>query len=289
MSVSIGDYGYRQSPSFARYMAELAKSVSLTREQEASLAKRIREGDENAIEELIRANLKFVVLVAKRYRNHGLPMEDLVAEGNVGLIKAARRFDETKGYRFITYAVWWIRQAVLLALATHSRMLSLPRSEVVKLRKLLDACGGLAQDLGREPELSEVVEELGLGYDSVYELLRLSEPPCSLDRLGEQNGKTLLEVLEDPSQEPPDHHAMEDSLRGVVRRMLSTLAAREAEILTLYFGLDGEPAWTLNQIGVRFGVSRERIRQIRNEALKKIRCRSRNQLCPIGEEEERLL
>jgi len=254
-------------------MAELAESDPLTRDQEASLARGIRRGDENAIEELIRANLKFVVLVAQRYRNHGLPMEDLVAEGNVGLIKAARRFDETKGYRFITYAVWWIRQAILVALATHSRIFSLPRHEVVKLRKLLDACRGLAQDLGREPELSEVVGELGLDYDSVYELLRLSEPPCSLDRplLGEQNGKTLLEVLEDPTQESPDHHAMEDSLREVVRRMLSTLTEREAEILTLYFGLDGERALTLEQIGARFGVSRERIRQIRNEAFKKIR------------------
>ena len=283
MSVSAECHAYQRSPSLAQYMVELADSDPLTRDQEASLAGRIREGDESAIEELIRANLKFVVTVARQYQNKGLPLEDLIAEGNVGLIEAARRFDETKGFKFISYAVWWIRQAILSALATHSRIFSLPPYEVVKLRKVFGACRELAQDLGREPQASEIAEEVGLDYDSVYGLLSLSRRHFSLDRpLEDRNGQTLLDILEDPVQEPPDHHAIEESRRGAIRRMLSILTEREAEILTLYFGFDGEHALTLEQIAARFGLSRERIRQIRNEAIKKIRRRSRNQLFPAG-------
>ena len=267
----------REDDSLDQYLQEIGEVALLTADQEVALAKRIKKGDQDALERLTKANLRFVVSVAKQYQNQGLSMGDLINEGNLGLIKAAKRFDETKGFKFISYAVWWIRQAILQALAEQSRIVRLPLNRVGALHKIGKASSGLEQVYGREPSPSEIADELDMSDFEVRDTLKISSRHLSLDapfKEGEDN--SLLDVLEDSMQPPPDDPLLDDSLRREIEKALATLTPREAEVITLYFGINREQPLTLEEIGERFGLTRERVRQIKEKALRRLRHASRS-------------
>jgi len=267
----------REDESLDQYLQEIGEVALLTADQEVVLAKRIKKGDQGALEELTTANLRFVVSVAKQYQNQGLSMGDLINEGNLGLIKAAKRFDETKGFKFISYAVWWIRQAILQALAEQSRIVRLPLNRVGALHKIGKASSGLEQEYGREPSPGEIADELGMNDFEVRDTLKISSRHLSLDapfKDGEDNN--LLDVLEDGMQPPPDDPLLDDALRREIEKALATLTPREAEVITLYFGINREQPLTLEEIGERFGLTRERVRQIKEKALRRLRHTSRS-------------
>ena len=267
----------REDDSLDQYLQEIGEVALLTADQEVALAKRIKKGDQDALERLTKANLRFVVSVAKQYQNQGLSMGDLINEGNLGLIKAAKRFDETKGFKFISYAVWWIRQAILQALAEQSRIVRLPLNRVGALHKIGKASSGLEQAYGREPSPSEIADELDMSDFEVRDTLKISSRHLSLDapfKEGEDN--SLLDVLEDSMQPPPDDPLLDASLRREIEKALATLTPREAEVITLYFGINREQPLTLEEIGERFGLTRERVRQIKEKALRRLRHASRS-------------
>jgi RNA polymerase primary sigma factor len=267
----------REDESLDQYLQEIGEVSLLTAEEEVVLAKRIKKGDQEALEKLTKANLRFVVSVAKQYQNQGLSMGDLINEGNLGLIKAAKRFDETKGFKFISYAVWWIRQAILQALAEQSRIVRLPLNRVGALHKIGKASSGLEQEFGREPSPSEIADELDMTDYEVMDTLKISSRHLSLDAPfndGEDN--SLLDVLEDDEQPPPDESLLGDSLRREVEKALATLTPREAEVISLYFGINREQPLTLEEIGERFGLTRERVRQIKEKAIRRLRHTSRS-------------
>ncbi|EJF09921.1 MULTISPECIES: sigma-70 family RNA polymerase sigma factor [Hymenobacteraceae] len=267
----------RESQSLDKYLQEIGKVDLLTPDEEVSLAQRIKEGDQFALEKLTKANLRFVVSVAKQYQNQGLSLGDLINEGNLGLIKAAKRFDETRGFKFISYAVWWIRQSILQALAEQSRIVRLPLNRVGSLNKISKSFSELEQKFEREPSPEEIAEVLELTTAEVVDTLKISGRHVSVDApfvQGEEN--RLLDVLENEDEESPDTGLMNDSLRKEVQRALSTLTKREADVITLYFGLNGEHSLTLEEIGEKFNLTRERVRQIKEKAIRRLRHTSRS-------------
>jgi RNA polymerase primary sigma factor len=267
----------RESQSLDKYLQEIGKVDLLTPDEEVTLAQRIREGDQAALERLTKANLRFVVSVAKQYQNQGLSLGDLINEGNLGLIKAAQRFDETRGFKFISYAVWWIRQSILQALAEQSRIVRLPLNRVGSLNKISKTFSELEQKFEREPSPEELAEVLEISANEVVDTLKISGRHVSMDAPfvhGEEN--SLLDVLESDGEEKPDQGLINDSLRREVQRALSTLTQREADVVTLYFGLMGEHPLTLEEIGEKFNLTRERVRQIKEKAIRRLRHTSRS-------------
>ncbi len=267
----------RESQSLDKYLQEIGKVDLLTPDEEVDLAKRIRSGDQLALEKLTKANLRFVVSVAKQYQNQGLTLGDLINEGNLGLIKAAQRFDETRGFKFISYAVWWIRQSILQALAEQSRIVRLPLNRVGSLNKISKTFSELEQKYEREPSPDELAEVLEVTTNEIVDTMKISGRHVSMDApfvQGEEN--SLLDVLENDTEDTPDSALMNDSLRREVQRALSTLTQREADVITLYFGLNGEHSMTLEEIGERFNLTRERVRQIKEKAIRRLRHTSRS-------------
>lgn len=270
-------YTNRESQSLDKYLQEIGKVELLSPQEEIDLARRIKKGDQKALEKLTKANLRFVVSVAKQYQNQGLSLGDLINEGNLGLIKAAKRFDETRGFKFISYAVWWIRQSILQALAEQSRIVRLPLNRVGALNKIGKAFSTLEQEFEREPSASELAEELDMSLFEVSDTLKISGRHLSMDApfaQGEDN--RLLDVIQDNRQPAPDSALMEQSLRDEVRRALSTLSDREAQVIKLYFGLEQEHSLTLEEIGEKFNLTRERVRQIKEKAIRRLRHASRS-------------
>ena len=267
----------RESQSLDKYLQEIGKVDLLTPDEEVELAQRIKDGDHLALEKLTKANLRFVVSVAKQYQNQGLTLGDLINEGNLGLIKAAQRFDETRGFKFISSAVWWIRQSILQALAEQSRIVRLPLNRVGSLNKISKTFSELEQKFEREPSPDELAEVLEVTTAEVVDTMKISGRHVSMDApfaQGEEN--RLLDVLENELEETPDNELMNDSLRREVQRALSTLTQREADVVTLYFGLNGEHALTLEEIGEKFDLTRERVRQIKEKAIRRLRHTSRS-------------
>lgn len=270
-------YTNRESQSLDKYLQEIGKVDLLTPEQEIELAIRIKKGDQAALESLTKANLRFVVSVAKQYQNQGLSLGDLINEGNLGLIKAAKRFDETRGFKFISYAVWWIRQSILQALAEQSRIVRLPLNRVGALNKIGKAYSNMEQELEREPSAAELAIELEMDVNEVADTLKISGRHVSMDApfaQGEDN--RLLDVLQNDQQPTPDFKLMTESLKMEIERALSTLTEREAEVIRLYFGLNKEHSLTLEEIGERFNLTRERVRQIKEKAIRRLRHASRS-------------
>jgi RNA polymerase primary sigma factor len=267
----------RESQSLDKYLQEIGKVDLLTPEQEIELAIRIKSGDRTALETLTKANLRFVVSVAKQYQNQGLSLGDLINEGNLGLIKAAKRFDETRGFKFISYAVWWIRQSILQALAEQSRIVRLPLNRVGALNKIGKAYSNLEQEFEREPNASELANELDMDVSEVADTLKISGRHVSMDApfaQGEEN--RLLDVIQNDQQPNPDFSLMNESLKAEIERVLSTLSEREAEVISLYFGLNKEHSMTLEEIGEKFNLTRERVRQIKEKAIRRLRHASRS-------------
>ncbi len=267
----------RESQSLDKYLQEIGKVNLLSPEQEIELAIKIKRGDQGALETLTKANLRFVVSVAKQYQNQGLSLGDLINEGNLGLIKAAKRFDETRGFKFISYAVWWIRQSILQALAEQSRIVRLPLNRVGALNKIGKAYSNLEQEFEREPNENELAQELDMEVSEIAETLKISGKHVSMDApftQGEEN--RLLDVIENDQQPNPDFALMNESLKTEIERALATLSERESEVIKLYFGLNKEHSLTLEEIGERFNLTRERVRQIKEKAIRRLRHASRS-------------
>ncbi len=270
----------RESQSLEKYLQEIGKVDLLTPEEEVDLAKKIKAGNQEALEKLTKANLRFVVSVAKQYQNQGLSLSDLINEGNLGLIKAAQRFDETRGFKFISYAVWWIRQSILQALAEQSRIVRLPLNKVGSLNKINRAFSELEQEFEREPSSDELADLLEITADEVETTLGVAARHVSMDAPfvdGEDN--SLLDVLEN-SGTPGTDKKLEysESLRNEIERSLNTLTERQCDVIKLYFGIGIEHPMSLEDIGDRFGLTRERVRQIKDKAINKLRSASRSKL-----------
>ena len=265
-----------ESESLDQYLQEISNYPLIDREQEAELARCIRRNEVGALERLVRSNLRFVVSVAKRYQNQGVSLADLINEGNIGLMRAAQKFDETKGIKFISYAVWWIRQAILQALAEQSRIVRVPLSRAGTLHRIGRRSSALTQELGREPTLEEIADELNLSEDEIKHTLAMAQTHLSLDAplVPGEDGQ-LLDYVSDQLSPGPDEELYIEALQRSIADALSTLSEREAKVLRLYFGLgDAEPL-TLEQIGERFGITRERVRQIKERGLSRLRHQSR--------------
>jgi RNA polymerase primary sigma factor len=268
----------RESQSLDKYLHEIGKVDLITAEEEVILAQKIREGDQAALERLTKTNLRFVVSVAKQYQNQGLTLGDLINEGNLGLIKAAKRFDETKGFKFISYAVWWIRQSILQAIAEQSRIVRLPLNQVGSLSKISKAFSKLEQEYEREPSPEELADTLETTVDKISDTLSNSGRHVSMDApfvQGEEN--TLLDVLEN-SDPNTDSILINESLSEEIKRSLSTLTEREREIIVLFFGLSTNHPLSLEEIGEKFNLTRERVRQIKDKALQRLRHTSRSKI-----------
>ncbi len=270
----------RESQSLEKYLQEIGKVDLLTPEEEVELAKKIKQGDQAALEKLTKANLRFVVSVAKQYQNQGLSLSDLINEGNLGLIKAAQRFDETRGFKFISYAVWWIRQSILQALAEQSRIVRLPLNKVGSLNKINKAFSELEQSFEREPSADELAELLEIPTEEVQTTLGVAARHVSMDAPfadGEDN--SLLDVLENRTTGKTDQELeYKQSLRNEIERSLSTLTERQCEVIKFYFGIGIEHPMSLEDIGERFSLTRERVRQIKDKAINKLRSTSRSKL-----------
>jgi RNA polymerase primary sigma factor len=269
----------RESQSLDKYLQEIGKVNLLTPEEEIQLAIRIKEGDKEAFEQLTKANLRFVVSVAKQYQNQGLSLGDLINEGNLGLIKAAKRFDETRGFKFISYAVWWIRQSILQALAEQSRIVRLPLNRVGTLNKIGRAYSNLEQEFEREPSAEELATELDMDIKEISDTMQVSGKYVSVDApfaQGEEN--SLLDIMENEDLPSPDNSLMSESLKKEIERVLSSLTEREAEVIKLYFGIGVENAHTLEEIGAKFNLTRERVRQIKEKAIRRLRHASRSKI-----------
>ncbi|MGH1366632.1 MAG: sigma-70 family RNA polymerase sigma factor [Calditrichia bacterium] len=267
----------RASQSLDKYLQEIGEVALLTPEEEIELAQRIKQNDQIALEKLTKANLRFVVSVAKQYQNQGLSLGDLINEGNLGLIKAAKRFDETRGFKFISYAVWWIRQSILQALAEQSRVVRLPLNRVGALNKIGKAYSALEQEFEREPSASEIAEQLDMTDFEVADTLKISGRHLSMDApFSNSEDNRLLDVIQNDHQPPPDSDLMGESLKIEIERALATLTKREAEVVRLYFGLGQEHPLTLEEIGERFNLTRERVRQIKEKAIRRLRHASRS-------------
>jgi RNA polymerase primary sigma factor len=271
-------YVPRQQRMLDQYLQEIGKIELLEPEEEVDLARRIKEGDQEALHKLTRANLRFVVSVAKKYQGQGLSLADLINEGNYGLIKAAQRFDETRGFKFISYAVWWIRQAILQALAEQSRVVRLPLNRIGTISKIRKASARLQQEYERKPNIEELADELEIDVKKVREAMQHTSRHLSMDApFNEEDDNSLLDVLPDEESDDPDNDMMDESVKIDIERALSMLHPREAEITRLYFGIGREHPLTLEEIGKRFDLTRERVRQIKEKALRKLRQRHRRE------------
>jgi RNA polymerase primary sigma factor len=262
----------RESQSLEKYFQEISKVDMITADEEAELARRIREGDKAALEKLTKANLRFVVSVAKQYQNGSMTLGDLINEGNLGLIKAAEKFDETRGFKFISYAVWWIRQSIMQALAEHSRIVRLPMNRVSSLNKISKTFSELEQKFQRDPLAEELADVLEVTEQEVENNMKISNKKVSMDApFINGEGNSLLDVMEDEQTDSTDSILMHDSLRKEVQMALSTLSSRESEVISSYYGLNGSQPLTLEEIGDRYGLTRERVRQIKEKATKRLR------------------
>lgn len=263
----------RESVALDKYLNDISKIDLLTPQQEADLAQRIRQGDEDALDQLTRGNLRFVVSVAKQYQNQGLSLSDLINEGNVGLMKAAKRFDETKGFKFISYAVWWIRQSILSAIVEYSRMVRLPLSKVSSYNKVNNAYTSFVQQFEREPTHEELGELLDISAKEVATMLRGGTKHLSMDApiSNEEGSSTMMDIIDLGDGASPDLKLMEESLKTEVKYGLSRLSPREVEVLSSYYGLNGSSTMNLEEIGELYGLTRERVRQIKERALRRLR------------------
>ncbi len=268
----------RESASLDKYLQEIGREELVSPEEEVELAQRIRKGDQRALEKLTRANLRFVVSVAKQYQNQGLSLPDLINEGNLGLIKAAEKFDETRGFKFISYAVWWIRQSILQALAEQSRIVRLPLNQVGSLNKINKALSKFEQENERQPSSDELSEMIDVPKDKISDTLRVSGRHVSVDApIVEGEDNSLLDVLPNTDSPSADRGLVNESLNTEIERALSTLSSREREIIKSFFGI-GCQEMTLEEIGERFGLTRERVRQIKEKAIRRLKSPSRSKL-----------
>ena len=269
----------RESKSLNTYLQDVSKLDMITADEEVELAQRIREGDQVALERLTKANLRFVVSVAKQYQNQGLKLPDLINEGNVGLVKAAKRFDETRGFKFISYAVWWIRQSILQALAEQSRIVRLPLNKIGSINKINKTFAFLEQSHERPPSAEEIAKELDMTINDVKESMKNSGRHVSMDApLVEGEDSNLYDVLRSGESPNPDKDLLHESLRTEIERALETLTPREADVIRLYFGLGDQHPMTLEEIGETFDLTRERVRQIKEKAIRRLKHTSRSKI-----------
>jgi RNA polymerase primary sigma factor len=269
----------RETPSLDAYLHEISKLGMLSVEEEVEMAKRIKEGDEEALTKLVNSNLRFVVSVAKQYQNQGLSLPDLINEGNFGLMRAAKRFDETRGFKFISYAVWWIRQSILQALAEQSRIVRFPLNKVGIQNKVIKAFIRLEQDLEREPSADEVANYLKMRVDDVKAFMKTSTKHISMDApINNEEEGTMYDLLSSEADELPDNMLITNSMRIEINRILSTLSPRESDIIRMYYGLSGNHPYSLDEIGEEFELTRERVRQIKEKALRRLKHTSKNRL-----------
>ncbi|MGB3605622.1 sigma-70 family RNA polymerase sigma factor [Psychroserpens sp.] len=269
----------RESKSLDKYLQDISKLPMITAEEEVELAQRIREGDQLALDKLTTANLRFVVSVAKQYQNQGLTLPDLINEGNAGLVKAAKRFDETRGFKFISYAVWWIRQAILQALAEQSRIVRLPLNKIGSINKINKAFSFLEQTHQRPPSPQEIAQELDMTVSEVKQSLKNSGRHLSMDApLKEGETSSLYDVVKSGESPNPDRELMKESLNVEINRALDTLSQKESDVIRLNFGLSNEPPMTLDEIGATFDLTRERVRQIREKGIKRLRQESKSKI-----------
>jgi RNA polymerase primary sigma factor len=260
-----------------RYLYEISKVPLLNSKEEVELAKKIRQGDQYALNKLIQANLRFVVSIALEYKNHGLPLSDLINEGNIGLIKAAKRFDETKGFKFISYAVWWIKQSISQAIADHARSVRLPTNKINIIHQIGKTSDMLEQEYEREPTVQEIANALHTSQIKITRAFQFSNKNISLDApLKEGEDFSLLELTENSEQIQPDISLNNDSLNEEITEILQSISSKEAEIVSLYFGINRDRALTLEEIGQRFRLTRERVRQIKERAIQRLRYKSRS-------------
>jgi RNA polymerase primary sigma factor len=269
----------RESASLDKYLADISRHELITAEEEAILAQKIRAGDQAALERLTIANLRFVVSVAKQYQNHGLSLPDLINEGNLGLIKAAKRFDEIRGFKFISYAVWWIRQSIMQAVAEQSRVIRLPLNKIGSLNKIKKTLVILEQKLEREASVEEIAEALEMSEDEIRVTLSVSNRHVSTDAsFANSEDISLLDVLYNPADPMPDNVLMADSLSTEITRALATLTERESNIVTLFYGIGFKHALTLEEIGEKYNITRERVRQIKEKAIRRLRSASKSKI-----------
>ena len=269
----------RDTPSLDKYLQEIGRMPLITAEEEVELARRIKDGDQAALERMVGANLRFVVSVSKQYQNQGLSLPDLINEGNVGLIKAAQRFDETRGFKFISYAVWWIRQSILQALAEQARIVRLPLNKIGNINKINRMFSELEQKHEREPTAEEIAEALGIGESDVKDGMYTSSRHVSMDApLIDGEDGSMIDVMRNETSPNPDETLLHESLKKEIERTLATLTPREADVIRLFFGLDGKPSMTLEEIGEKFDLTRERVRQIKEKALRRLKQQSRSKL-----------
>ena len=269
----------RETASLDKYLQEIGKVDLITAEQEVELARRIKQGDKIALEKLTKANLRFVVSVSKQYQNQGLSLPDLINEGNLGLIKAAQRFDETRGFKFISYAVWWIRQSILQALAEQSRIVRLPLNKIGSLNKINKATARLEQKHERTPNQKEIADELDMTSNEVKESMRNAGRHVSMDApLIQDEDNNMYDVLKSEEAVTPETGLLYESLRKEINRAVSTLTERESDVVQLYFGLNVEHPMTLEEIGEKFDLTRERVRQIKEKAIRRLKHTSRSKI-----------
>jgi RNA polymerase primary sigma factor len=269
----------RESKSLDKYLQDISKIDLITAEEEVELAQRIKRGDQRALEKLVNANLRFVVSVAKQYQNQGLTLPDLINEGNFGLVKAAQRFDETRGFKFISYAVWWIRQSILQALAEQSRVVRLPLNKIGSINKINKTFSYLEQAHERPPSAEEIAEELGLSVSEVKQSLKNAGKHISMDApFAEGEDSNLYDVISASETPMPDTELVKESIREEIGRVLDTLSEREADVVKLYYGIGQSSTMTLDEIGNTFDLTRERVRQIREKAIRKLRKSAKSDL-----------
>lgn len=262
----------RDNDSLEKYLQEIGKMSLITPEEEVSLARKIRTGDQEALEKMTKANLRFVVSVAKQYQHQGLSLSDLINEGNIGLIKAAQRFDESKGFKFISYAVWWIRQSILQALVEQSRMVRLPLNKVGSLSKLNKIMIHFEQQHEREPSHDELADIMNVSAKEITEMMKGAGKHLSMDAPIKENEEgTMIEFYQDSDSKPVDEDLAKESLKKDIKRVLATMNKRDADIVSCFFGVNGEVPMNLDEIGQRFGLTRERVRQIKEKAIRRLR------------------
>ncbi len=269
----------RESASLEKYLQEIGHEELLTTDEEVELAQRIRKGDKKALERLTKANLRFVVSVAKQYQNQGLSLPDLINEGNVGLIKAAEKFDETRGFKFISYAVWWIRQSILQAIAEQSRIVRLPLNQVGSVNKIAKELNKFEQEHERKPSVDEIAERVDLPEDKIADALKANSRHISMDApIADGEDSSMIDFLTSNDTSSTDKELVAESLKEEIKRIIAKLNDREQKIIIAYFGIDGSPEMTLDEIGKKYNLTRERVRQIKEKAIRRLRHNTKNKL-----------
>ena len=269
----------RESASLEKYLQEIGHEELLTTDEEVELAQRIRKGDKKALERLTKANLRFVVSVAKQYQNQGLSLPDLINEGNVGLIKAAEKFDETRGFKFISYAVWWIRKSILQAIAEQSRIVRLPLNQVGSVNKIAKELNKFEQEHERKPSVDEIAERVDLPEDKIADALKANSRHISMDApIADGEDSSMIDFLTSNDTSSTDKELVAESLKEEIKRIIAKLNDREQKIIIAYFGIDGSPEMTLDEIGKKYNLTRERVRQIKEKAIRRLRHNTKNKL-----------